>query len=121
MRDIRVHFDALEEAELAVAWYEDERPGLGVDFYDAIDAATDLLECDPIPSVPMPGKMGKLGIRRIILKRFPYDLVFVERPNYIWVIAYAHHSRRPAYWRDRLSAQIQLATATQTKTKHRWL
>lgn len=104
MRDIRVHFDALEEAELAVAWYEDERPGLGVDFYDAIDAATDLLECDPIPSVPMPGKMGKLGIRRIILKRFPYDLVFVERPNYIWVIAYAHHSRRPAYWRDRMSA-----------------
>ena len=102
MPTIRIHPEAAEEAERVTAWYENERPGLGRDFEAALDAALDLLECSPIPSVPAPGVAGQRGVRRLILKRFPYDVVFVERDEHVWVIAFAHHSRRPAFWRDRL-------------------
>jgi toxin ParE1/3/4 len=94
--------DAAIEAEHAIAWYEGERPGLGGDFEAAVDAALDLLAQDPIPSVPVQGAAAKRGIRRLILRRFPYDVVFVVQPDFVWVLAFAHHSRRPAYWRNRL-------------------
>jgi hypothetical protein len=102
MPSIRIHPEAAEEAERVTGWYENERPGLGRDFEAAVDAALDLLTCDPIPSVPATGGAGKRGVRRLILKRFPYDVVFVERADHIWVVAFAHHSRRPTFWRDRL-------------------
>ena len=102
MPAIRIHPEAAEEAERVTEWYENERPGLGKDFEAAVDAALDLLACDPIPSVPASGVAGERGARRLILKRFPYDVVFVERADHIWVVALAHHSRRPAFWRDRL-------------------
>lgn len=44
MRTLRIHEAAAEEAAEAAAWYEKERPGLGVEFEHAIDAALDLLE-----------------------------------------------------------------------------
>ena len=39
MRRVRIHAAAAEEAAQAAAWYERERPGLGVDFERAVDAA----------------------------------------------------------------------------------
>ncbi len=103
MRTINVHPDAAEEAEQVTGWYERERPGLGRDFEAAVDAAMDLLSGNPSPSVPALGASGKQGAQRLILRRFPYDVVFVVRAESVWVIAFAHHSRRPGFWRDRLS------------------
>lgn len=102
MRIIHVLSDAVDEAEAATRWYERERPGLGRDFEAAVDAAMDLLACILIPAAAMSGKAGARGVRRIILKRFPYDVVFFERGDEVWVIAFAHHRRRPAFWRDRV-------------------
>lgn len=104
MRTIHVHPDAAEEAEQVTGWYEKERPGLGRDFEAAVDVAMHLLSCDPIPSVPVLGVSAKRGARRLILKRFPYDVVFVERADSVWVIAFVHHCRRPGFWRDRLGS-----------------
>ncbi|MEE8585021.1 MAG: hypothetical protein V3T83_09240, partial [Acidobacteriota bacterium] len=86
---------AAEEAAEAAAWYESQRPGLGVKFERAVDSALDLLEEKIVPLVPMPGAAGRLGIKRLILRRFPYDVVVRERGGEILVIAFAHHSRRP--------------------------
>jgi toxin ParE1/3/4 len=96
-RPIRIHTEAAAEAERATAWYEKVLAGLGEDFENAVDAAMHLLECNPIPSVPAAGNAGKRGVRRLIFKRFPYDVVFVERTDYVWVLAFAHHRRRPAF------------------------
>jgi len=41
------------------------------------------------------------GVKRLILKRFPFDVVVVDRPTEVFVIAFAHHARRPGYWRQR--------------------
>lgn len=102
MRVVRIHAEAAEEAAQAAAWYEKERPGLGADFEHAVDAALDLLEQEIVPLTAVPGAAGTRGVSRLKLKRFPYSVVVRERGTEILVIAFAHSSRRPGYWRGRL-------------------
>jgi hypothetical protein len=49
VRTLRIHAAAIEEAAEAAAWYEAQRPGLGADFQQAVDAALDLLEAEAVP------------------------------------------------------------------------
>ncbi len=108
MRRVRVLEQAAEEAIEAAAWYEQRRAGLGAEFAQALDAAIDLLADKIVPLTNMPGTAGAQGAKRLALKRFPYDIVVRERAEEIVVVAIAHHSRRPGYWRDR-SSGIQSA------------
>lgn len=101
---VRILEEAAEEAAEAAAWYESERPGLGTEFSDAINYAIDLIEENILPLLPLAGEAGALGAKRIILKRFPYDIVSVKRPGETLVVAVAHHSRKPGYWRDRMKS-----------------
>jgi toxin ParE1/3/4 len=41
------------------------------------------------------------GRRRYLMKRFPYSLIYTVSSEEIRVLAVAHHSRRPGYWRGR--------------------
>ena len=102
MRALRIHAAAVDEAVEAAAWYERERPGLGAEFERAIDAALDLLEEEIVPLTSVPGAAGARGVKRLILRRFPYSVIVHVRGTEILVIAFAHHARRPAYWRDRV-------------------
>jgi toxin ParE1/3/4 len=67
-----------------------------------LNSALDFLEHELIPLSVMPERAGDIGAKRIILRRFPYDLVVREYPDEYVVIAVAHHSRRPGYWQGRL-------------------
>jgi len=78
MRDLRIHAAAAEEAAEAAAWYDAQRPGLGADFARAIDAALDLLEQDVVPLTSLSGVAGARGVRRLVLRRFPYSVVVRE-------------------------------------------
>jgi toxin ParE1/3/4 len=102
MPALRIHAAAAEEAIEAAAWYENEQGGLGADFERAINAALDLLEQNVVPLTSMPGIAGARGIKRLFLKRFPYAVVIHKNKDEIFVLAFAHHMRRPGYWRDRL-------------------
>jgi hypothetical protein len=73
-----------------------------VEFARAIDAAIDLLEDEIVPLTNMPGTAGARGAKRFVLRRSSYDIVVRELSEQIIVGAFAHHSRRPGYWRDRL-------------------
>ena len=101
MRPVRIHEAASQEAIEAATWYEHKRPGLGAEFHRALDLALDLLEEDIVPLLPVPSSAHARGVKRLILKRFPFDIVVVERRTEIFVIAFAHHARRPGYWRQR--------------------
>jgi hypothetical protein len=102
MSRIRLLEAASLEALEAAAWYEREQAGLGADFEAAIQAALDVLEADVTPLAVMPGAAGRLGAKRLMLRRFPFDVVVVERKSELFVIAFAHQARRPGYWRGRL-------------------
>ena len=56
-----------------------------------------------VPGSPWPGRLGERGVKRILLKRFPLSVVFVDTGSGKVVLAVAHHRRRPAYWRGRVS------------------
>ena len=101
MRRIRILEEASNEAIAAASWYDRERPGLGAEFEQAVDAALDLLEEDMAPLAPVPGLSDGLSAKRLLLRRFPYSIVVRESDDGYLVIAVAHQHRRPGYWRDR--------------------
>ena len=101
MRTVRILEEASQEAIEAAAWYEYEQPGLGAKFFAAVEEAIDVIEENFIPLSPLPEEAGDTGAKRLILDRFPYDVVAIELPEEAVVIAVAHHSRKPGYWRER--------------------
>jgi hypothetical protein len=105
MRRVRVHAAAAEEAAEAAAWYEKERPGLGREFERAVEAALDLLEEEMVPLVSVPGTAGTRGVKRLLLRRFPYAVIVRESAAEVVVIAFAHGARGPGYWRGRLRSR----------------
>ncbi len=101
MRTVRILEEASQEAIEAAAWYEFEQAGLGAEFFAAVDAAIDVIEENFIPLSPLPDEARDTGAKRLILERFPYDIVAIELPEEAVVIAIAHHSRKPGYWLGR--------------------
>ena len=71
-------------------------------FTRAVNADIDLLEDEIVPLAKMSGALGARGVKRLVLKRFPYDIVAREFSEEIIAVAIAHQSRRPGYWRNRL-------------------
>ena len=104
MPKVRILLQAVEEAEAAATWYEQQRQGLGAEFAETIDAAIDVVEDGFPPLSPMPESSETLKAKRLILRRFPYDIVVVDRGDERIVVVFAHHSREPGYWRDRTSS-----------------
>jgi plasmid stabilization system protein ParE len=82
----------------AVRWFEEQRTGLGAEFYDEVAATTARLAAFPESGSPMsPDRLT----RRLLVPRFPYQLVYRLTPTEIVVLAVAHLKRRPNYWKDR--------------------
>jgi toxin ParE1/3/4 len=102
MRGVYVEAEADQELNEAAAWYELRSPGAGARLLDAFENALTVLREEPVPLVAVPGEAGALGARRLLLHRFPFDVIVVTENDEFVVIAVAHHSRRPGYWMGRL-------------------
>jgi hypothetical protein len=92
------HPQADDELAEAVAYYAKKSEGLGEQFYEAMGQLTAEIE-----AAPQLHRLWRHGTRRHFNARFPYALVYVERPTHLAVIAVAHFKRRPGYWRERLT------------------
>ena len=91
------HPTASEEIIETTAYYEGEVPGLGDRFIAEVEKIIEVL-CDQ----PNIGQSVGEELRRILLARFPYSLIYSIESERIWVIAVAHHRRRPGYWQERI-------------------
>lgn len=98
---LRIHRLAEDELTAAGLWYEAKQDGLGISLLDLVDNIVDRMCSGNLPSSPAPGVATVKGARRVLLRRFPYSIVFYERANEIMIVAFAHSSRRPGYWRSR--------------------
>ena len=100
----RVRFEEEADAEYREAgrWYEGRRTGLGLEFFDAIDAAIDRIWRFPASGEPVPRVPRDLPVRRSAVTRFPYHVVYLDTPDAIRILAIAHDRRRPGYWKDRV-------------------
>jgi plasmid stabilization system protein ParE len=50
---------------------------------------------------PTVGTVWRSGRRRLVMRRFPYSLVYTVVGDELRILAVAHQSRRPGYWRGR--------------------
>ena len=102
MKSVRLSSEALQELAEAASWYETRQPGLAIRFLQDMDRAQQAIQSRP-QSFPLLANMAvDLAIRRTLLPRFPYALVFFELPTEIRVLAIAHAKRHPHYWLNRL-------------------
>ena len=90
------------EYRLAGRWYENQREHLGIEFFDAVDAAIDRIVDLPRVGTRVPRMPADLPVRRRAVTRFPYHVVYVETSSHIRVLAIAHDRRKPGYWKPRL-------------------
>ena len=98
MRTIIFTQAARQELIDARDWYERESPGLGLHFRHAVEVAVERISANP-GQFPVVYK----NIRRALLRRFPYALMFVtEADDSVTVIACFHGSRDPARWQRRM-------------------
>ena len=100
-RPIRVEPEAADELGEASRWYNDKRPGLGLEFLEAIDAALSHIAKWPSAGAHVPGLAQDLPVRRVPAGRFPYHVVYLEMPTVIRILAVAHDRREPGYWHTR--------------------
>ena len=91
-------FDPLakREYEDAFEYYEAQEEGLGESFRCAVWAAIAVLERHPEI-----GEEVRPGIRKILLRRFPYKLIYSVTDDAVYIIAVAHGHREPDYWLGR--------------------
>ena len=98
---LRFAREASRELREATQWYEGQQPGLGDRFLEEVWEILELIQQHPA-AFPVLQKPAELRIRRALLPRFPYALVFFELEEELRVIAVAHVRRRPGYWLYRI-------------------
>ena len=96
--NIRIVKPAQNEIDDAVSWYDSQSAGLGTRFLDELDRSIRRIVSYPFSCLEI-----EPNIRRCLLTRFPYGIIYGIDSNTIIVIAVAHLHRKPRYWVDRLS------------------
>jgi plasmid stabilization system protein ParE len=91
----RPEFHRLAERELneAAQYYDGEEPGLGSSFLQEVDRCLQSIDADPEAGAPVRG-----SVRRRLLRRFPYALLYKIKPSGIRILAVMNLKRRPTYW-----------------------
>ncbi len=98
MKFIVIHTEARIELDNAIAYYERQNVGLGVDLLLSVEKALKAVQQNPNLGSPH----TKIeGVRRYAIQRFPYVIIYVELEEIIGVLAIAHRKRKPDYWKRR--------------------
>lgn len=93
----RFHPAALQEHRAVVAYYNEQRSGLGRRYVEAFQAAIDKICNNPerFRIIRPP------DIRRLSLDTFPYFIIYRVHAGTPQVLAVAHKRREPEYWSRR--------------------
>lgn len=99
MTPLKISEPASAELAEAVRWYEERRTGWGQRLFDAIAATAAVIEAHPEAGSSRPSVQA---VRQLKVRGFPYAIVYRLRPRDSYIVAVAHTSRRPGYWKDRV-------------------
>jgi plasmid stabilization system protein ParE len=107
----RIHPAAEQEAEAAAEWYGAQVPALAIEFARQYAMVIDTIAETPrMYALAEDAPPGIECRNKLRLGRFPYRVVYAIIGEDIYIVAVAHHSRRPGYWRDRLNDPPPKAT-----------
>lgn len=98
-----MHFDFHVEARVefleAVSRYEAEVAGLGARFVAELERCIELLLGAPLIGAPLGRKLRCFPLD----DGFPFSLVYAVRGDVLLLVAVAHQSRKPGYWKRRVT------------------
>ncbi|MEW6186173.1 MAG: type II toxin-antitoxin system RelE/ParE family toxin [Thermodesulfobacteriota bacterium] len=93
------HPEAEDEFLSAINFYEENHSGLGYDFareiFSAIQSIIEHQKTWPIFDFDM-------DIRRRLIGRFPYAILYSDEGQTVYILAVMHLHRDPDYWKSRL-------------------
>jgi toxin ParE1/3/4 len=95
-RPLRVLDGAKADIRQSARWYEEQATGAGAALVLAVDEAI-----GKVMHAPERWPMLTPNYRRYVLRAYPYSVIYRVREDVIFVVAVAHHSREPGYWRSR--------------------
>ena len=96
MKRVVVLGAADEELVEAAKFYESRSNGLGVDFLAELDHVIARITDHPYAGAVVSG-----AVRRRLLRRFPYGVLYRLEADEIVIVAVMHLRRRSGYWRGR--------------------
>ena len=96
MKPYRIHPTARREIEAAALYYQEKQSGLERRFLNALEDAIRRIRTTPSIYRPIEG-----DIRKCRLPRFPFGVIFRDRPERIEILAVMHLRREPGYWKGR--------------------
>jgi len=94
-----LHPQAFAELEDAYRWYEDKAGNLGHEFLEHVDHAVEAIRESP---TRWPVYQEEFGVRRFLVHRFPFGVLYRLISGDIQVVAIMHLRRKPGYWIDRM-------------------
>lgn len=99
MSSVEVHPDVYAEVEHSRTWYEERAGNLGTEFIIEVDRAIEKVRESPSTWHFI---YDDRGIRRYLVHRFPYAVIYRVKDHLIQIIAVMHLRRHPDYWRERV-------------------
>lgn len=96
MSQIKFHLAAKSEFLAARDYYDDLVFGLGKIFVDDTERYFNIIKANPL-AYPIIRK----NVRKAVMKKFPYSILYRIEKDLIFVLAIANHKRKPLYWSDR--------------------
>jgi toxin ParE2 len=90
---VRYHELAMREVVETTEHYAQLRDGLGEEFRQELDLVVSM-----IAKAPYQFEQIRPGMRRCLLRRFPYGVYYrLPDANVVQVVVVKHHSRKPGY------------------------
>lgn len=100
-RKLTLSAEARRELREATVSYEMRNRGMGRELLMAARDCFRRIEANPTEGSPMAMVPEDVGARRVLLKRFPYAIIYIELDAQVRVLAFAHLRRKPGYWKSR--------------------
>lgn len=97
MKPHLLHPEAEIEYTAAAVYYTEIDPLLGARFFYEMER---LIE--EVRRHPQRFWMFDPPLSRHRSTAFPHSVVYLEKPEHIWIVGVMHGGRRPGYWRERL-------------------
>ena len=92
-----IHPEADVEFAEAVRYYAAIAPELGVRFYREMERLI-----RGVCAYPERFRMFDPPARRHFSAQFPHAIIYLVKPDHVWIVAVMHMKRKPSYWRERL-------------------
>ena len=99
---VRVLSPALYEIADTALWYDSQRSGLGLEFWQRVDAELSRIEANPLSFGRSEFATQELDLRFTVVVRFNYVIHFLVESDEVQIVSVAHQARRPGYWLTRV-------------------